>query len=82
MRVVFSMHTYDIFKEGNSKQKVGTKEFAKAVIANLGNKPTILKAVSFAKGTALNLPKYNRKAAVKKELVGVDLFVHWNGTSP
>jgi isocitrate dehydrogenase len=39
-------HTYDIFKEGISKQKVGTREFAKAVIANLGNKPSILKPVS------------------------------------
>lgn len=75
-------HTYDIFKDGVSKRKVGTKEFAKAVIANLGNKPTILKAVSYAKNEALNLPKYNRKPSAKKELVGVDLFVHWTGTDP
>ncbi len=73
-------HTYDIFKEGTSKQKVGTKEFAKAVIANLGKKPTILKAVSFANSKSLNLPKYKRKAAAKKELVGVDVFVHWAGS--
>jgi isocitrate dehydrogenase len=32
------IHTYDIYKEGTSKQKLGTKEFALAVIANLGNK--------------------------------------------
>ena len=75
-------HTYDIFKEGTSKQLVGTKEFAKAVIANLGNKPSILKAVSYANNSALNLPKYKRKAAMKKELVGVDVFVHWNGRNP
>jgi isocitrate dehydrogenase len=74
------IHTYDIFKEGVSKQKVGTKEFADAVIANLGKKPTILKEVSFAKDAVLNLPKYVKKPAAKKELVGVDLFVHWNGT--
>jgi len=78
----YGMHTNDIFKEGNSKQKVGTKEFAQAVIANLGNKPSTLKAVSYANGSALNLPKYKRKPAAKKELVGVDLFVHWTGTSP
>ncbi len=76
------IHTYDIYKEGKSKQKVGTKEFAQAVIANLGNKPSIIKAVSYANGSALNLPKYKRKTAAKKELVGVDLFVHWTGTSP
>ncbi|MBS1508283.1 MAG: NADP-dependent isocitrate dehydrogenase [Bacteroidetes bacterium] len=76
------VHTYDIFKEGTSKQKVGTREFADAVIANLGKKPTMLNSVSYSKGTTLKLPTYKRKAAAKKELVGVDVFVHWNGTSP
>ncbi len=74
------IHTYDIFKEGISKQKVGTKEFAKAVIANLGQKPSILKAVSYSNNAALSLPKYKRKPAAKKELVGVDVFVHWSDT--
>lgn len=76
------VHTYDIFKEGVSLRKVGTKEFAKAVIENLGKKPSILKPVSFAKNSSLKLPKYKRKPAAVKELVGVDVFVHWNGTSP
>lgn len=75
-------HTYDIFKEGTSKQKVGTKEFAEAVIANLGHKPSTLKPVSYANSAALNLPKYIRKPAAKKELVGVDIFVHWPQTNP
>lgn len=76
------IHTYDIFKEGVSKQKVGTKEFAQAVIANLGKKPSKLKPVSYAKDQALVLPKYKRKAPRKKALQGVDVFVHWNGTNP
>ena len=76
------IHTYDIFKEGVSKQKVGTKEFAAAVINNLNNKPTILKSVSYANNAALNLPKYQRKPAANKKLEGVDLFVHWAGTDP
>ena len=75
------IHTNDIFKEGVSKLKVGTKEFAQAVIGNIGNKPKTLNAVSYAKGTALNLPKYERKAAAKKDLLGVDVFVHWAQTS-
>jgi isocitrate dehydrogenase len=75
-------HTYDIFKEGTSKQKVNTKEFAQAVIANLGLLPSILKPVSYAKNLPLNLPKYVRKPAAKKVLVGVDVFVHWAGTNP
>jgi isocitrate dehydrogenase len=76
------IHTYDVYKEGSSKQKVGTKEFAKAVIANLGKKPGTLKPVSYRNNSVLTLPKYQRKQAAKKELVGVDVFVHWNGTSP
>ena len=76
------IHTYDIFKDGISKQKVGTKEFAKAVIVNLGNKPSVLNPVSYSNNSALNLPKYLRKPAAKKELVGVDVFVHWNGSNP
>ncbi|MBL7860819.1 MAG: NADP-dependent isocitrate dehydrogenase [Cyclobacteriaceae bacterium] len=76
------IHTYDIFKEGVSQVKVGTQEFAQAVIANLSKKPSTLKAVSYAKGAALKLPKYKRKPAAKKDLVGVDLFVHWSGTNP
>jgi isocitrate dehydrogenase len=76
------IHTYDIYKDGTSKQKVGTKEFAQAVIANLGQKPSLLKPVSYEGGSALNLPKYKRKPAAKKELAGVDIFVHWAGTDP
>jgi isocitrate dehydrogenase len=76
------IHTYDVFKEGVSKQKVGTSEFADAVIANLEKVPTILKSVSYANSSALNLPKYQRKVSAKKELVGVDIFVHWNGSNP
>lgn len=76
------IHTYDIFKEGISKQKVGTKEFAKATIANLGKKPSLLKPVSYASNSALCLPKYKRKSSANKELVGVDIFVQWNGSDP
>jgi isocitrate dehydrogenase len=76
------IHTYDIFKEGVSKQKVGTAEFAEAVIANLGNVPNILKSVSYANNSALHLPKYQRKPSAQKDLVGVDIFVHWNGSNP
>src|ERR1700674_3029357 len=41
------VHTYDIFKEGTSKQKVGTREFAEAVVDHLGKKPHTLKAVTY-----------------------------------
>ncbi len=76
------IHTFDIFKEGASKQKVGTKEFAKAVINNLGKTPSLLKSVAYANNAAIHLPKYTRKPSLQKELVGVDVFVHWSGNDP
>lgn len=76
------IHTQDIYNESTSKQKVGTKEFADAVIANLGQKPAQLKPVHYANNTVMNLPKYQRKPSAKKELAGVDVFVHWSGTDP
>jgi isocitrate dehydrogenase len=75
-------HTQDIFTEGKSKQKLGTKEFADRVIQNLGQKPSQLVPVHFAKGLQITLPKYHRKPAQKKELLGVDLFMHWQGKNP
>ncbi|MFO0434087.1 MAG: NADP-dependent isocitrate dehydrogenase, partial [Sphingobacteriaceae bacterium] len=76
------IHTYDIYKEGVSKKKVGTSEFADAVIANLGSKPTNLSAVSYTTEKPFQLPKYVRKSLKKKDLLGVDLFVHWPGLDP
>ncbi|MBX9734411.1 MAG: NADP-dependent isocitrate dehydrogenase [Chitinophagaceae bacterium] len=76
------IHTYDIYKEGVSKQKVGTKEFADAVIAHLGKIPQVFKPVNYATDKPFVLPKYKRKAPAVKELQEVDLFVHWPGTNP
>jgi len=77
------IHTYDIYEEGVSKQKVGTKEFARAVVARLGKKPETLKEAKYA-ATA------ERKAwvadpgklAKKVEVVGVDLFCAADGRGP
>ncbi|MBQ4819249.1 NADP-dependent isocitrate dehydrogenase [Aquimarina sp. MMG016] len=76
------VHTYDIYKEGISKQKVGTKEFAQAVIDNLGENPNTLSAVSYGDETLIHIPHYQRQKAPKKELVGVDIFVDWGGEYP
>jgi isocitrate dehydrogenase len=73
------IHTADIFKEGSSKKLVGTKEFAKAVIQNLGQVPTILKNVSSENTSPIVFTPYIRRPAAKKDLVGVDVFVHWPG---
>ncbi|MBP8193158.1 MAG: NADP-dependent isocitrate dehydrogenase [Chitinophagales bacterium] len=76
------IHTYDIFAEGVSKQAVGTKEFAEAIIENLGKQPSLLQPVSYSNNAVLHLPKYKRKPGAKKELTGVDVFVQWNGSEP
>ncbi|HNY54645.1 MAG TPA: NADP-dependent isocitrate dehydrogenase [Chitinophagales bacterium] len=76
------IHTYDIFAEGVSKQVVGTKEFAEAIIDNLGKQPSLLQPVSYSNNAVLHLPKYKRKPGAKKELTGVDVFVQWNGSEP
>ncbi len=74
------IHTYDIFKEGISKQKVGTKEFAQAVVDRLGKIPQQLKPASYKKGAAEALSKvvpYIRPTE-KRELVGADVFVEYS----
>src|SRR5712675_1701983 len=43
------VHTYDVHDEGVSTQKVGTKEFADAVVARMGQTPQKLKAAHYAK---------------------------------
>lgn len=74
------IHTYDIFKEGISKQKVGTSEFADAIIQRLGQKPKTLKQANYEK-RELHLKPYQRKPRGNKQLLGVDLFVHFDGLS-
>jgi isocitrate dehydrogenase len=69
------IHTYDIYEEGVSKQKVGTKEFADAVIVRLGQKPQNLKAVEYAKGAQMDIAARASGAAAKKEHTGVDIFI-------
>ncbi|MGI8556516.1 MAG: NADP-dependent isocitrate dehydrogenase [Pyrinomonadaceae bacterium] len=75
------VHTYDIFKEGVSKEKVGTREFAQAVVDRLGQKPETLKAIEYKKSDELpdaeKKPIYSIREPQKKELVGVDVFLDW-----
>jgi isocitrate dehydrogenase len=72
------IHTYDIFVEGKSKQKVGTKEFAAAVIERIGQKPQTLKAVHYSTKPAAAPVARAARPVPKKELVGVDIYVEWS----
>jgi len=73
------LHTADIYKEGVSRQLLGTLEFADAVIARLGSLPQRLPAADYEKGMQFYLPKYQRKQPANKVLKGVDVFVDWKG---
>lgn len=69
------IHTYDIYKEGTSKEKVGTKEFADAIIARMGQKPQHLAPAEYAKDAVLDLSIRPAGASAKKQRVGVDLYI-------
>jgi isocitrate dehydrogenase len=79
------IHTYDIYDESVSKEKVGTKEFAAAVVERLGQEPQILKAVRYkpaGPASAESTKPSAKTARSKKELVGVDVFLDWTKGSP
>lgn len=76
------IHTYDIFREGTSKVKVGTKEFADAVIERLGDVPQELKAADYSKSGAQIQVVLKPRPEAKKELVGMDVFLQWKGRNP
>jgi len=77
------VHTYDIFDEAVSTEKVGTSGFADAVIARIGQKPETLKAVSYAAGAPMAVPAVKpRGPEANKTLDGVDVFVTWRGETP
>jgi isocitrate dehydrogenase len=74
------IHTYDIFDPHVSKEKVGTKEFAAAVIARLGKQPAKLRPVAYR----ADAPQAPARAAAngrreEKTLVGVDVFIDLAG---
>jgi len=78
------IHTADIFSKEYSKQKVNTDEFANAVIARLGKKPTHFKPVEYQKNVRAKIECYGekKKSLAKKELVGVDIFIDNMSDSP
>jgi isocitrate dehydrogenase len=76
------VHTYDIFKEGTSKQKVGTKEFADAVTARLGERPVHLRPAEYNSDAQMNLAIRPAGKPPMKLRVGVDLFIDRRDGNP
>lgn len=71
------IHTYDIYDESVSTQQVGTQAFAQAVIERLGQTPETLPTAHYAAaGDAEKPAGASERIPARKELVGVDIFVH------
>ncbi len=69
------IHTPDVYRESLSVKKVGTDDFANAVIERLGQKPKVLTPVSYQSHPIK--VTYTPKPS-QKSLVGVDLFLDWD----
>lgn len=75
------IHTGDIASEAYTVQRVGTREFAQAVIERLGQTPKNFERVNYpenAKPVQITLTSHPTPV---KELIGVDVFLHWTGES-
>lgn len=72
------IHTGDIFKEQSSKERVGTKEFAQAVIARLGKIPSHFPEISYKANSETKYHNDNnhKKESVSREYVGCDIYVY------
>ncbi len=75
------IHTGDIYKEGLSKKRVGTKDFADAVIERLGRKPATFKPADYTSSTTPIKVGYSDPAPARKELVGVDIYLDYTAVN-
>lgn len=75
------IHTYDVYNPSVSKKKVGTKEFADAVIERIGKEPQKLKSVKYPKQLTPIEIKLKPTHKPQKVLVGVDVFLDWDGNA-
>jgi len=75
------IHTGDIYDEKFSTKRVGTKDFADAVIERVGQKPSKFKAVDYGSGggKGLAMPPLKPRVHEEKILVGADVFLDWEG---
>jgi isocitrate dehydrogenase len=76
------LHTADIYRSPVSRHKLGTRDFAAAVIDRLGKTPRIMTPVYYPE-SAPALPvrppaSITWPRPVEKRLVGVDVFLHWD----
>ena len=72
------LHTGDIFREETSRRRLGTQDFADAVIERLDERPEHFAAVAYEENSAVEIMSYTRPAPEDRQsrkLVGIDVFV-------
>jgi len=71
------IHTADIYRPDQSKEKVSTNEFAHAVVERLGQVPQHFPQITTdSQQKPITIPDYQRPRT-HKELVGIDVFIDW-----
>jgi isocitrate dehydrogenase len=75
------VHTADLFRPGVSQSRVGTREFAEAVVERLGRTPNHLRTISYSTD-AMPAIHPSQRAKSTKALVGVDVFVDDGQSGP
>jgi isocitrate dehydrogenase len=69
------VHTGDIYGEGRSARRVGTEDFAAAVIQRLGEEPGTMRVRRYAGGGIQIRPRSTVPQV--KTLEGIDIFTEW-----
>lgn len=75
------IHPADIYRKGNSAEKAGTEDFAKAVIERLGSVAGKMgvKDYSGVPAGGMKLPPLKAHKDEETQLVGVDVSLTWDG---
>ena len=76
------IHTYDIYNETTSTQKVSTEDFGKAVIENLNEKPKQLVSSFTSKDQKPLRIQVTKPSIENKTLDGIDVFVCQDNRDP
>lgn len=74
------IHTGDVFQQGISNRLVGTQEFGREVIARLGHRPRHFAPATYVPTPSITPIQVSPRTEQKKELVGIDVFVQWQGS--
>jgi isocitrate dehydrogenase len=69
------IHTYDIYDDKISAAKVGTSEFADAIIERLGQKPTLLKQTYYGSMKKIETKEQLSQVKMAKTIVGIDVYI-------